>query len=314
MLTRRHIRVKVMQCIYALSQLKDDDLKKQEKFLLLSIDDMYSLYLLQLSLLIEIQKKAKEQLELSKKKYLATSVEKNPDQKFINNKLLLQLVNNSSLLDEIENRKLNDWDLHTDYVNIIYNEILENDTYQKYMASETPSYDDDKALIIALYKTVIAPNEKLYEYLEDVKLTWLDDLPIVNTFILKLFRKAKTSSANQFFLPLLFKDINDKEFALMLLKKTLLHNEALLNEISGKTLNWDKDRIAHLDSILMQMGISEITYFPSIPTKVTMNEYLEIAKEYSTPKSSIFINGILDKLVKEYASENKLNKIGRGLL
>jgi N utilization substance protein B len=227
---------------------------------------------------------------------------------------LLQLTQNPLITQELEDRKINDWDLNEEYVKILYQEIMDSDIYAKYMNSDTNSYEADKKFIIDLYKNIIAPNDKLYEYIEDVKLTWLDDLPLVNTYLVKQFKKVKKDSLNNFFLPKLFKDNEDKEFTSKLLKKTLLNNEKLLNEIANKTENWDKDRIAHLDSILLQMGISELLYFPSIPTKVTMNEYLEIAKEYSTPKSSIFINGILDKLVKEYTASKTLNKMGRGLL
>jgi N utilization substance protein B len=139
-------------------------------------------------------------------------------------------------------------------------------------------------------------------------------MPTVNTTILKLFRKLKTSTAEAHFVPKLYKDIDDKQFAIDLFRKTILNVTAINNEISQKTKNWDTERIASLDNVLLQMGICELQHFSSIPVKVTINEYLEIAKEYSTPKSSIFINGILDKLVKEYKEENKFNKIGRGLV
>ena len=160
----------------------------------------------------------------------------------------------------------------------------------------------------------MAPNEKLYEYLEDKNLTWLDDLPTVNTTILKILRKAKVSSTDHHFTPKLYKDLDDKQYAIDLFRKTLLNRTAINKEIEGKTQNWDSDRITNVDYALLQMAICELKNFPSIPVKVTINEYLEIAKEYSTPKSSIFINGILDKLVKEYEVAGTLNKVGRGLM
>src|SRR5690606_16683517 len=156
--------------------------------------------------------------------------------------------------------------------------------------------------------------EKLYEYIEDKNLTWLDDLPTINTTILKLLRKAKPSNPDNHFIPKLYKDSEDKQFAIDLFRKTLLNRTSLNKEIELKTQNWDSDRIATVDFVLLQMAICELKNFPSIPVKVTINEYLEIAKEYSTPKSSVFINGILDKLVKEYEEAGNLNKIGRGLV
>ncbi|NJB72476.1 N utilization substance protein B [Saonia flava] len=315
MLTRRHIRVKVMQCIYALTQSQDDSLEKQEKFLRMSIENMYSLYLLMLSLLIEVRQLAAKNVKLSSKKYLATASDQYPNQeKFVNNALLNQLGDNKMLKDALAKKKLKNWYLNEEYVKIIYKEIIESKLYKDYMLSADTSFEKDKELIVELFKNVIAPNEKVYDYFEDDKLTWVDDIPIVNTFILKRFKKVKGNQGESFFLPDLLKDREDMEFAQKLLTKTLLNNAQWEGEIDGKTPNWDKDRIAEIDSILLKMAICELLNFSSIPEKVTLNEYLEIAKEYSTPKSSIFINGILDKLVKEYRSEGKLKKVGRGLL
>ncbi|WP_026809486.1 transcription antitermination factor NusB [Arenibacter latericius] len=315
MLTRRHIRVKVMQCIYALTQSKDDSLDKQEKFLKASIDNMYTLYLLMLSLFIELHERAKEQEQLSSKRYLANASDNYPNkEKFINNKVLLQISNNVALQDELNRRKLNNWYLNEEYVKIIYKEMMERDLYAKYMTNPQSSYEEDKKLIIGIFRDIIAPNEKIYDYFEDDKLTWVDDIPIVNTFLLKLMKKVKADSVPSYFLPELLKDEEDMQYAKRLLTKTLLNNAKWEKEIEGKTPNWDKDRIADIDAILLKMAICELLNFPSIPEKVTINEFLEIAKEYSTPKSSIFINGVLDKLVREYKEDGKLNKLGRGLL
>lgn len=315
MLTRRHIRVKVMQCIYALIQSKDDSLEKQEKFLKDSIENMYTLYLLMLSLFVEIHALASSHVSISSTKYLADATDEFPNkEKFLNNKLLLQIVNNDLVKNELSQRKLDNWYLNEEYVKLIYKEIIESNAYTKYMQTVTSTYEEDRQLIKTLFKDVIAPNEKIYDYFEDNKLTWVDDIPIVNTFILKQLKKVSEDKKSSFFLPNLLKDDADMEFAMQLLTKTLLNNTALEKEIEGKTPNWDKDRIADIDAILLKMAICELLNFSSIPEKVTINEFLEIAKEYSTPKSSIFINGILDKLVKEYRAEDKLNKVGRGLL
>ena len=315
MLTRRHIRVKVMQCIYALVLSKDGSLDNQEKFLKLSIENTYVLYLLVLDLFKELYLLATKHVEHSSNKYLSQSGDSFPDKrKFVNNKLLLQIAENDKLSSELEKRKLKNWYLHEEYVKLLYKEITSNTNYNQYMMSAANGYEVDRELIIDLFKEVIAPNDKLYAYYEDDKLTWVDDIPLVNTFVLKMFRKVNEQSKESFFLPKLLKDKDDMIFARDLLSKTLLKNSSLEKEIEGKTPNWDKDRIAEIDAILLKMAICELLYFPTIPERVTINEYLEIAKEYSTPKSSIFINGILDKLVKEYKSEGKLKKTGRGLL
>lgn len=182
------------------------------------------------------------------------------------------------------------------------------------MKTRVSDFKEDKDFIVDVFKDIIAPNDKLYDYMEDKNLTWLDDLPTVNTTILKLLRKVKETSTEKYFTPKLYKDVEDQQFAIDLFKKTLLNNTTINKEIDQKTKNWDSDRIATVDYVLLQMAICELNNFPSIPIKVTINEYLEISKEYSTPKSSIFINGILDKLVKEYEAAGELNKVGRGLM
>ncbi len=268
-----------------------------------------------LSLLIEIQQMALSRVKLSSKKYLADTSDTYPNkEKFVNNKLLLQLSGNTLLRSELTRRKLKNWYLNGEYVKLIYREIVESKMYSEYMLIPNSTYEEDKKLITVLFKEIIAPNEKIYEYFEDDKLTWVDDLPIINTYIVKQFTKAHENQNESFFLPRLLKDDKDMDFAQKLLIKTLLNDAKWEKEIEGKTPNWDKDRIADVDSILLKMAICELLNFPSIPEKVTINEFLEIAKEYSTPKSSIFINGVLDKLVREYKTEGKLKKTGRGLL
>ncbi len=314
MLNRRHIRVKVMQTLYAYKGGESDDFTKDQKFLLFSIDNMYNLYLLLISLLLEVQKRAEDDLQKKQKKHLATKEDKDPNKKFVNNQLLKSLRENLQLKDQLDSHKITNWELDGEYIDIIFRAITKSDLYKDYMQTRVSDFKEDKEFIVDVFKDIIAPNEKLYEYLEDKNLTWLDDLPTVNTTILKLLRKVKMTSSENYFTPKLYKDSDDQKFAIDLFKKTLLNRSLINKEIEKKTKNWDSDRIANVDYVLLQMAISELKNFSSIPVKVTINEYLEIAKEYSTPKSSIFINGILDKLVKEYDAEGKLNKIGRGLM
>ena len=314
MLNRRHIRVKVMQTLYAFKGGESDDFSKDQKFLLFSIDNMYNLYLLLLSLLLEVHKRAEADIKKKQKKHLATKEDKDPNRKFINNELLALLQGNFQLKNQLEIHGITNWQLDSEYVDIIFKAITSSEIYKDYMKTRVSDFKEDKDFIVDVFKEIIAPNDKLYDYLEDKNLTWLDDLPTVNTTILKLLRKAKASVTDDYFTPKLYKDADDKQYAIDLFKKTLLNRTAINKEIEQKTQNWDTDRIALVDHVVLQMAICELKNFPSIPVKVTLNEYLEIAKEYSTPKSSIFINGILDKLVKEYEDAGTLKKIGRGLL
>ena len=329
MLNRRHIRVKVMQSIYAMIQSKSDDLIKEEKFLKYSIQKIYDLYVLMLSLLVEVRNLAEEHQEIAKKKYLATSEDINPSRKFIDNQFLCELKNNISLqtylrdqkklkkntssLAYMEGQKLRNWQEDDEYVRIIWDAIKESEVYKVYINTDNDhSYKKDLQFIREVYQEVIAPNEKLFDYFESENLSWVDDIPFVNTWLLKNIKKINADTI--FNKNNLYKDKDDEDFTLELFRKIASHHLEFNDEIDKKTPNWDTDRIAEIDFILMKMALTEFVYFPSIPTRVTINEYLEIAKDYSTTKSSFFINGVLDKLLKEYTSSDRIQKIGRGLL
>ena len=302
-----------MQSIYAMHQKNSDEIEKEEKFLYHSIDNILDLYLIMVSSLVEIKKKEVVFLETSSKKHLATPEEKNPNKKFINNAVLQILEESNSISIALETRKINNWSMNDDYILILLNEVKKSELYQNYMQKPVGSFDDDKNFIVDLYTEVIAPSDRLYDYLEDYKLTWVDDLPGINTLIVKQIKQLK-SEHDALVIPKVYKDSDDKEFVKNLFRKTVLNEVELSKEYIDKTPNWDVERIAEIDTIILKMAICELLKFPSIPTKVTINEYLEIAKEYSTPKSSIFINGILDNLVKEFDRDGKLKKAGRGLL
>ena len=303
-----------MQLIYAFQGGESDDLKIQERLLDKSMNGMYELYLLLISLMIKVVDKAEDHLQIAKKKHLATEADKNPNYKFVSNKVLELIKDNELLKDAFEQHKITHWEFDDEYVDVIFRATIKSDLYNKYMANSSNNFDHDKDFVLNWFKTIIAPNEKLYDYFEDKKITWLDDLPVVNTLIVKIIKKLNPKSSPKALVPNLFKDSEDRQFGLDLLNKTILNMSSLNEEIASKTTNWDKDRIANIDLVLLQMAIIELQKFSSIPIKVTINEYLEIAKEYSTPKSSVFVNGILDKLVKEYQAKGTLNKMGRGLM
>ncbi len=315
MLNRRHIRVKVMQSIYAMHQNGSDNLEKEEKFLFHSIENIQDLYLIMLSSLVEIKKAEEDFIDKSSKKHLATQEERNPNKKFINNAVLDILTENNSLSIALEDRKINNWKNNDDYILILLDAIKKSKLYDTYMRNNVNTFEEDQQFVVDIFTEIIAPNEKLYDYLEDHKLTWIDDIPLVNTAIQKQLKQIKNSSdPDIFYVSKLYKDADDKEFVRNLFRKTVLNNPELTKEFIDKTPNWDAERIAEIDAIILKMAICEFLKFPSIPVKVTINEYLEIAKEYSTPKSSIFINGILDNLVKDYQKDNRLIKTGRGLM
>lgn len=313
MLTRRHIRVKVLQSVYFFNQNNHQDLAIQERFLRHSLEQMRDLYLLQLQLFVEIRQHAESYRERSKNRYIQSEDKNSESSNFINNKLLLLIENHEELKDTIKKKKLNYWKLDDEFVHSFFSKLRGKEWYNAYLGLESPTFKQDKEVVVRLFREIIAPSDKLYQYLEDKRLTWVDDFPLVNTTVVKVFSRIKPNSSTALLLPYLYKSLEDREFAFDLLRKVISNDDVLSKAIKGKTPNWDQDRIATIDMIILKMGIAEFLYFPSIPVRVTINEYLEVAKEYSTSKSSLFINGILDKQVKEYEEAGELNKIGRGL-
>ncbi|MGY8908703.1 MAG: transcription antitermination factor NusB [Flavobacteriales bacterium] len=312
MINRRHIRVKVMQSVYAMQQSLNQDLIREEKFLKHSVLKMFDLYVLNLQLLVEVQKLAAKRMALSKKKILATKEDLKPNTKFIDNKLINLIAESISIESYIEINNLNNWELDSEYVKIILDELQKSDLYKKYLDTVEDSYKVDQAFVVDFFKEIIAPNEKLADYYEDKMISWVDDIPFVNTWIVRSLSKQKAS--NNFIIGVLYKDADDEAFVSKLFRKTVLKQQNYEQDIADKTPNWEADRIADIDMILIKMAITEFIEFPSIPTRVTINEYIEIAKDYSTVKSSYFINGVLDKISKELTKDKRIVKIGRGLL
>ncbi len=301
-----------MQAFYALKQDPEMNTKAVKSFLERSMNDMYDMFLLDLALLLAIKDQAEEFYERSKRKYLATAEDIHPNLKFIENRLLKKIEKNERFNELLEKKGLTDWQVESMYTQLFWEELRGSDLYKDYTVSPTTTFGEDKQFIIALYREIIAPNEKLHDYFEDKKLTWMDDLALINTSLVKLLKKQ--SEDREFRLPRLFKSPEDREFAFHLFNRTLNYDHDFEEEINKRTPNWDQDRLAEIDTILIKMALCEFTRFPSIPVKVTINEYIEIAKDYSTPKSNTFVNGVLDRISKAYEQEGKLNKTGRGLL
>ena len=314
MLNRRHIRLKIMQLIYALKISDYSYDSSTEKQLFKSLEDIYDLYLILISIIVEVQIKAESYLKIAQQKHLATSDDKNPSKKFINNRTILQIRSNKLIQGELKKRKLNVWKLDNEYVDVIFNDLIKSDVYIDYLSSSSDDFISDKNFVVTLFKKVIATNEKLYNYLEDKNITWSDDFPVVNTSIVKMLNKSNKDLPDSYFIPTLFKDPEDKKFASDLLNLTLDNYKKYNEEISKKTSNWDPERIANIDYVILNLAISEFLNFPTIPVKVTINEYIELSKEYSTPKSNVFVNGILDAIVKDYSKNSLIIKEGRGLI
>ena len=250
---------------------------------------------------------------ISQKKLLSDQNNIYDNKKFIKNQFLNLLKSNHLFNEEINKRNLNLWHLDFKYVDLIYENLTKSELFSDYIDNDEISYENDRNFVAKFYKNIIVTNDKLYSYLEDRNINWIDDFPLINTIILKLINKSKEVNSKTYFLPKLYKDNQDKIFAKDLLKKTIKNYSNYNNEISKKTKNWDADRIARLDYVMLNMALCELIEFKTIPIKVTLNEYIEISKEYSTPKSNVFINGILDSIVKDFSKKGKIIKEGRGL-
>ena len=314
MLTRRHIRIKVMQSVYSFKVGEGKILDDEIVFFKDSIAKSYDLYFLMFSLLKSIKQYVDDQLVT----YNSHKILK--DQKYLKLKRLsdnrfLEFINQHKVLNKyLKNKKFISWDLEFIFTKDLVEEIISNEAFKVYLGNKNPSEKDDLEWLIKSFKNIIASSSYLYNYLEDNNLTWIDDLPVVNTFILKTLKKLKTNNLESLKFPKIDESFDDIEFGIQLLKKSILEEEKLLKELEGKTPNWGAERIAQMDKVILKIAIAEILHFPEIPTKVTINEYLEISKDYSTPNSNNFINGVLDKLVREFVDEKRMIKQGRGLL
>lgn len=303
MINRVLIRLKIVQIVYAYYQNGGKNLDTAEKELFFSLSKAYDLYNYLLLLMVEVTKQANKRLNAAKNKLVPTKEELFPNTKFVENRFIAQLEVNKQLL-EFSNNQKKTWENEADFVKTLCDKILESDIYKEYMASETSSYEEDRELWRKLYKNIIFNNIELDQVLEDQSLYWNDDKEIVDTFVLKTIKRFdEKNGAKQELLPE-FKDEEDQDFARRLFRRTILNADYYRHLISENTKNWDLDRVAFMDVVIMQIALAEILSFPNIPVSVSLNEYVEIAKLYSTPKSGGFINGTLDGIVNSLKKEN----------
>ena len=307
MINRVLIRLKIVQIIYAYYQNGGKNLDTAEKELFFSLSKAYDLYNYLLLLMVEVTKQANKKLNAAKNKLIPTKEELFPNTKFVENRFIAQLEVNKQLLDFAGNQKKT-WENEADFVKSLCEQIMESDIYKEYMASETSSYEEDREVWRKIYKKIIFNNAELDQVLEDQSLYWNDDKEIVDTFVLKTIKRfEEKNGAKQELLPE-FKDDEDQDFARRLFRRAILNSDYYRHLISENTKNWDLDRVAFMDVIIMQIALAEVLSFPNIPVSVSLNEYVEIAKLYSTPKSGGFINGTLNGIVNQLKKENKLTK------
>ena len=307
MINRVLIRLKIVQIVYAYYQNGGKNLDTAEKELFFSLSKAYDLYNYLLLLMVEITKQAERKINVAKNKLLPTAEELYPNTKFVDNRFIAQLEVNSQLLQFSETQKKT-WSNEEEFVKNLCEKIMDSDIYKEYMAAETSSYEEDREVWRKIYKKIIFNNADLDQVLEDQSLYWNDDKEIVDTFVLKTIKRFDEKNGSKQELLPEFKDEDDKDFARRLFRRTILNADYYRHLISENTRNWDLDRVAFMDVIIMQIALAELLSFPNIPISVSLNEYVEIAKLYSTPKSGAFINGTLDGIVKILQKDNKLTK------
>lgn len=314
MISRRHIRLKVMQSLYAFFIGKQNDIEDCQKNMIRQIQDIAQLQLILLSFLFEITNYANSFFNQQKDKHFPKKDDLNPNNKrFTNNIILKNLASNKRLIKRLE--VISDIWESDDYniVRTIFINLYHSETYKTYINSDDFSIDSEQSFLVSILDKYIL-NDKLFQHmLEKQSIYWLDDLPFISLSLviqIRAFSNEKTIRS----IDDVFKNKEDMKFAINLFKKTIIHDSAFESIIIDRAQNWDLDRIATMDKILIKMALCEILYMEDLPVKVSMNEYLEISKYYSTRKSKKFINGILDTTVKEFNREGKIKKTGRGLM
>jgi len=319
MLTRRQFRIKVLQAVYAFHQGDGERIDVAERQLLKSIERIHELYIYQLSLLVDLSEFFKTRIEESKNKYLPSAEDLNPNTRFIDNLFMSQLASNAHFIKYRKQFKIS-WTDETEMIRKFYQSIRESAFYKNYMSSAECGYKDDKDVIQHIFNDVIVESAVLQSLYEEKSIYWIDDLELANFMVNKTIKGYRAGWDNMADLPYVYKlndeddPDSDKEFVARLFRKTIMNNSELETMVDQKAHNWDVERIAIIDILLLKMALTELIEFPNIPIKVTLNEYIELAKVYSTPRSNVFINGILDKLILELKENGRIVKSGRGLM
>ena len=314
-MSRRHFRIKIMQALYAFFQGGDTRLDVAERQLKKSFDKMYELYIYQVSFIVEMLVFARYRMEEARKKFFPTEDDLNPNTRFVDNVVVAAIADNARFQRLVENYKIN-WSEETEMIRRIWMDFRESEAMKQYLAQEESGLKADREILKVLIRDFMAPSEMLRFFFEEKNIHWADDFETMLSLVLKTLKEFKPGS--DAFPPELIRtgNVEDdiKEFVQPLFRKTIAKSEDYGKMIAAQAKNWEFDRIAVMDVILMKMAICELIHFPSVPIKVTINEYIEISKQYSTPKSRVFINGMLDKLVETLKVQKLIAKSGRGLL
>jgi transcription antitermination protein NusB len=313
MISRRLLRIKALMILYAFNRRDDNDLAQAEKELVFSIGKTYDQYHYILSLILEIADIASEKIDFALQKRMPSSQDLNPNRRFVENPLIDQLRNNPDFKKYITENKLS-WSNHTEVPRKLYNDLLSWEPFNQYMTLQERTYSGEKKIITRIVSELFAVSEDLLAAFEEQSIYWNDDIDYVSAMVEKTLKKFKPGPADRNTLMPLYKNDEDREFAIILLRKAILRRKECSELIDHNTTNWEVERIALMDTLVMQLAITEIIEFPEIPIKVTLNEYIEIAKFYCTSKSSTFVNGILDKVVREMRNKDMFRKAGRGLI
>lgn len=312
MLNRRQLRLKVMEVIYAYDKSIEKDIDFQLKYFLKSNKNFYRLYITVLSIFKSLHQYSFNMNSQNSKKFLKDKSELFY-LKFSQNLFLKKISSDKFLLNQIDILDIDIFNKHPEYLISLWKKIELSELFSVYLKKEKFSFKDDKSLVFNLFKKIIALDDKLYEFYEDTEISWINDLPLVNSLVLTTFKKIEKLSRKSTVSTKIYKNDEDAEFGVKLIKEVVSNKNLLGSEIDKFTANWDNERIAQIDLILLQMCLAEFLFFDSIPVKVSINEYLELAKEYSSPKSNIFINGVLDTISKQLIIEGRIKKNRRGL-
>ncbi|HLU85072.1 MAG TPA: transcription antitermination factor NusB [Vicingaceae bacterium] len=315
MISRRYLRIKTFQALYAYFHSGSENRQKTEKELFLSIERMYDLYLLLLTIHSDLSHLAQLKMEEAKQKRLPTEDDLHPNMKFVENAAFQSLANNSSLQSLVNAKKLY-WNNDQELLGKLFNFIRKHPVYLEYMSTKTSSFEMDKKFAVDLYKKIMAENDFFISEMSEKSIYWgYDEIDFVLSMVIKTIKKLEAKGTNSNVILNTYNDEeDDTEFVKTLFRTTIDNNEAFAQLIANKTKNWEVERIATVDILLMKMALSELKAFKSIPVKVTLNEYIDLSKSFSTPKSKIFVNGILDKLIADLNQQGEIKKTGRGLM